>query len=621
MQNINKFTKKLLLVSFDFTLVVISIYLSYFFRYENISVLSNIDLTNIIFPGLIFVLTVYFFNIYSTLTRFLSFEFLKLTKIFSIFSIFYFLYVFILAEKLNILLDMNMYLGLNPPRSTIFSIPITLFVLFLVSRQIFSFVINFIIKKYQINSQNKKQCAIYGAGDLGNQLYNFLVKYKSNYKIEAIIDDNSYLQDHYIKDTKIISFDKFLSKFNRREIIIFIAIKNYKETLKKNILKRVSKYGKIRVIFIRDTDGSLNTNSINPNEIDINYILGYSQELDNNELKFLENKNILVTGGGGSIGGELVKQIYEFSPNNICVVDINEHNLFKISHFFKKDNKKKNKTKLEFLLGNLANYEFSKDVFKRDFDYVFHSAAYKHVSLVESNIISAVENNIITTFNLCRLSKNKISKFVNISSDKAVKPKSFMGATKNISEQIVNKFNKMSKKTNFYSVRFGNVLNSSGSVIPIFQEQILKNQNITITNLKATRYFMSINEAIHLILATLIIKNEGKTFYFDMGKPIKIFYLARQMANFFGKNLVRKPKNMNEIGYKVIGLSKGEKLHEILTTPRNILEKTKIKKILSIKYNKFNKKEIDETKLKNILKTRDKDKIKNYIFQITQNTD
>ena len=621
MQNINKFTKKLLLVFFDFTLVIVSIYLSYFFRYEDISLLANIDLTNIILPGLMFVITVYFFNIYSTLTRFLSFEFLKLAQIFSIFSILYFIYVFIIAENLNTFLNMNMYLGLNPPRSTIFSIPITLFVLFLISRHIFSYLINFIIKKYQISSQTKKLCAIYGAGDLGNQLYNFFIKYKNNYKIDAIIDDNSYLQDHFIKDTKIISFEKFLSKFKKKEITIFIAIKNYKETFKKAILKKVSEHGKIRVIFIRDIDGNLNTNSINPTEIDINFILGYTQEFDKNELKFLENKNILVTGGGGSIGSELVKQIYHLRPNNICVVDINEHNLFKISHFFKKDNEENRKTKLEFLLGNLANYEFARDIFKRDFDYVFHSAAYKHVSLVENNIISAVENNIITTFNLCKLSKNKVTQFVNISSDKAVKPKSFMGATKNICEQIVNKFNKISKKTNFYSVRFGNVLNSSGSVIPIFQEQILKNENITITNLNATRYFMSINEAIHLILTTLTIKNEGKTFYFDMGKPIKIFSLAKQMANFFGKNLVKKPKNMNEIGYKVIGLGKGEKLHEILTTPKNILENTKIKKILSIKYNKLKKKNIDEIKIKNILKTRDKIKIKNYIFQFTQHSD
>ena len=619
MLNTNKFLKKTLLLFFDFSLVIISICLAYFLRFENLSILNYIDLTNIIIPGLIFVFVLYYFNVYSTLTRFLSFEFLQILKIFIIFSFFYFTYVFILAEKINIFLNMDMYLGLNPPRSTIFSLPIIILVLFLFSRQIFSLVINFIFKNYKINSNRKQRCMIYGAGDLGNQLFNFLIKYKKNYIIDGIIDDNSYLQDQYIKKTKIISLEYFLKKFSRKEIIIFVAIKNYKENFRKNLLSRVSKYEKIRVIFVKDNDGVLNINSINPSEVDVNFILGYSQELEKKKLKFLENKNILVTGGGGSIGSELVKQIYDFEPQSIYVVDLNEHNLFKISHFFK--NKKNKKTKLKFCLGNLANIEYAKLIFKKKFDYVFHSAAYKHVSLVEDNIISAVENNILTTFNLCKLSQNKVTQFVNISSDKAVKPKSFMGATKNISEQIINKYNNISKNTNFYSVRFGNVLNSSGSVIPIFQEQILKNEKLTITNINATRYFMSINEAIHLILTTLIIKNKGKTFYFDMGKPIKIFNLAKKIANFYGKNLVKIPKNINEIGYKITGLTKGEKLHEILTTPKNILQKTEIKKILSIKFQKSKFNDLDEYKFKQILKLKNEDKVKKYIFKIAQNID
>lgn len=619
MLNTNKFLKKTLLLFFDFSLVIISICLAYFLRFENLSILNYIDLTNIIIPGLIFVFVLYYFNVYSTLTRFLSFEFLQILKIFIIFSFCYFIYVFILAEKINIFLNMDMYLGLNPPRSTIFSLPIIILVLFLFSRQIFSLVINFIFKNYKINSNRKQRCMIYGAGDLGNQLFNFLIKYKKNYVIDGIIDDNSYLQDQYIKKTKIISLEYFLKKFSRKEIIIFVAIKNYKENFRKNLLSRVSKYEKIRVIFVKDNDGVLNINSINPNEVDVNFILGYSQELEKKKLKFLENKNILVTGGGGSIGSELVKQIYDFEPQSIYVVDLNEHNLFKISHFFK--NKKSKKTKLKFCLGNLANIEYAKLIFKKKFDYVFHSAAYKHVSLVEDNIISAVENNILTTFNLCKLSQNKVTQFVNISSDKAVKPKSFMGATKNISEQIINKYNNISKNTNFYSVRFGNVLNSSGSVIPIFQEQILKNEKLTITNINATRYFMSINEAIHLILTTLIIKNKGKTFYFDMGKPIKIFNLAKKIANFYGKNLVKIPKNINEIGYKITGLTKGEKLHEILTTPKNILQKTEIKKILSIKFQKSKFNDLDEYKFKQILKSKNEDKVKKYIFKIAQNID
>lgn len=514
-----------------------------------------------------------------------------------------------------------MVLGLNPPRSTVFSIPITLFFLFLFSRQLIFYFINSIINKYKANTQSKIDCIIYGAGDLGNQLNNYINKYENNYKIKAIIDDNTYLQGQYINKIKIISFNRFIKNFSKKNILVFIAINKNSESFKNLIYKKFLDFRNIRLVFISQNNGVLNPLSVNPTEIDIDYILGYSENLDIRKLKLIENKNILVTGGGGSIGSELVKQIYKIKPKSISIVDSNEHNLFKITHYFKNYIDKDNKIKLYFILGNLANINFTKDLFKKKFDFVFHSAAYKHVSLVENNILSSVDNNIMSTLNLCRMSKDKVSTFVNISSDKAVRPKNFMGATKNVTEQIVKKFNDISKKTSFYSVRFGNVLNSSGSVIPIFKDQILHNKNLTITNLKVTRYFMSINEAISLILKTLTLDNDGKTFYFDMGKPVKIIDLAKKISNFYGKNLTKKSKNINEISYKVIGLSKGEKLHEILTTPKNILVKTKEKKILSIRNNKKQNMRFNELKLLNVLKSRNIKIIKNYIFRITKNID
>ncbi len=621
MQDLKKNLKKFLLIFFDFNLAIISVYLSYFFRYESFSNLLFVDFTNIVIPALLFVCVVYFFKLYSTLTRFLTFDFLQLLKIFSIFSLIYFLYVFIFSTKISILFGMDMVLGLKPPRSTIFSIPITLFFLFLFSRQLIVYFINSIINKYKSTNLSKINCAIYGGGNLGNQLKNYINKYESNYNIQAIIDDNTYLQGHYIQNIKIISLNSFIETFSKKNLVIFIAINNDKKDFKRKIYEKFLDFKNIRIVFITHTNGTLNPSSVKPTDVDINYILGYSNTLDKQKLKLIDKKNILVTGGGGSIGSELVKQIYKLNPKSIYVVDNNEHNLFKISHYFKNNVDDKNKFKINFILGNLANKNFVKELLKKNFDFIFHSAAYKHVSIVENNIISSVDNNIVSTLNLCKYSKDKVSTFVNISSDKAVRPKNFMGATKNVTEQIVHKFNKISTKTNFYSVRFGNVLNSSGSVIPIFKDQILHSKELTITNLKATRYFMSVNEAINLILTTLTIDNDGKTFYFDMGKPVKIFDLAKKISNFYGKKLVKKSKNINEISYRIIGLSKGEKLHEILTTPKNILVKTKENKILFIKNNLSKKRGINIPLLSKVIKSRNLKKIKNYIYMITKDFD
>lgn len=621
MLNIRRILKKIILVFFDFFLSILAVCISYLFRYESFDVLPLVDYTNILFPAILFITIIYFFNYYSTLTRFLTFNLIQLFKVFSLFTIIYFLYVFVLSSKINNFLDMSMTLGINPPRSTVLSLPVTLFFLFLFSRQLIVYFINSVINKYNSSKLAKINCVIYGAGNLGNQLKNYLDRYENNYHINAIIDDDIYLQGQYIQETKIISFNNFKNNYLKKNLIVFIAINSDEKSIKKNFYNKFSNYKNTRIIFVNHNNGVLNPLSVKPREIDIDYILGYSQSLDYAKLKLIKNKDVLVTGGGGSIGSELVKQLYTLNPRSITVVDNNEHNLFNINHYFKSSNNLNDKIRLKFILGNIANVDFVKDLFKYNFDYIFHSAAYKHVSLVENNVVSSVENNVISTLNLCKFSKNKVKSFVNVSSDKAVKPKNFMGATKNITEQIIKKFNNLSSKTNFYSVRFGNVLNSSGSVIPIFKDQILHNKPLTITDLKATRYFMSINEAINLILTTLTINNDGKTFYFDMGKPIKILDLAKKLVNFYGKKLVKNSNNFNEVGYQVTGLKKGEKLHEILTTPKNILIKTKEKKILFIKNNKSQNSTIDIEKLLKVLKTRDKKKIEKLVFQLTNKID
>jgi len=266
--------------------------------------------------------------------------------------------------------------------------------------------------------------------------------------------------------------------------------------------------------------------------------------------------------------------------HNLYLVDSNEFNLFKLKIEI---NKIKFNCKIHFLLLDVSEDYSIKELSKFKIDQIIHVAAYKHVDLLEQNPIPAIKNNIFSTFKLCQLAKvGNIKKFLLISSDKAVNPKNLMGKTKRYNEIIVESFNYIYSKTLFSSVRFGNVLNSSGSVIPIFIRQIQNNLPITITSKKATRYFMSISEAVSLILLTLTMIKPKKIFIFNMGKKIKIFEIARRILSINGYKISKNPKNQNEYKYIIIGMKKGEKIHERLHN-QGKLKKTKYKKILETK--------------------------------------
>ena len=226
---------------------------------------------------------------------------------------------------------------------------------------------------------------------------------------------------------------------------------------------------------------------------------------------------------------------------------------------------------------------------------------------------SVMYNNILSTYNICNFAvNNNVKNFVNVSTDKAVKPKSVMGLSKRICEIIVSQ---IGKNKNYYSVRFGNVINSSGSVIPIFIKQILNNEKITISDLEATRFFMSIPEAISLILLSLNLEKNKNIFILDMGEPIKIIDIAKKLCLIYKKKLVKEKKLINDIEYLVIGLKNGEKLHEELLLPSQKKIKTKIKKIIKIKdsYDEIHLDEFFEQFKENLNKESDK-KLREFLF-------
>lgn len=288
-------------------------------------------------------------------------------------------------------------------------------------------------------------------------------------------------------------------------------------------------------------------------EVSIDDLLGREQvALNWNRMEgFLSSKSILITGGAGSIGKELCRQLLKSDLSKLTVLDQSELGL----HELKTECSDYTENKLQFVLGDVRDESLLRNLFKKNkFDVVFHAAAYKHVPILQNQMRVAVTNNIVGTATLARISDDyNVSNFVLISTDKAVKPRNIMGATKRFSELIVQSLNAESS-TNFMIVRFGNVLNSAGSVVPLFEKQIIKGGPVTVTHPEATRYFMSIPEACQLIMEACSVGSGGEIFVLDMGAPVQITFLAEQMIRLSGRNI--------DIVYT--GLREGEKLEEEL---------------------------------------------------------
>ncbi len=420
--------------------------------------------------------------------------------------------------------------------------------------------------KYSKNSINR--IAIYKADHLGVEFSNIL-KFDRNWIVEVFIDNNPTMEGCSINNIPIVSLKTFKQKKLYVNKVIMASenisfkelkkIKNYfkninTEVVEINPLKQLKdfRFSSNQVKSFSSTD--LLNRKISDNFEDI------KKEIKNKKI------SICVTGAGGSIGSELCRQIISMKPFNLIIIDFCEFNLYKIYEELKELNI--SETKIFAKLLNAKNQFKLEEIFKEhDIDVVYHAAAYKHVPMVEINKTEGIMNNLSTTRSVSMAAiKNNISKVVLISSDKAVRPTNIMGATKLFSELIVKKLSSLSNsKTIFSTVRFGNVIDSSGSVIPLFRSQIKSGGPLTITHPDMERYFMTIAEAVNLVLEASIIMKGGETFILDMGKRIKIIDLAKNMIISSGL----RPKNINEkngdIEIKITGIRPGEKIKEELT--------------------------------------------------------
>lgn len=465
----------------------------------------------------------------------------------------------------------NKIAGNMLPRSCYFNAAIYLIIAICASRFMYR-MIRTVLNKYR-NIKTSNNVMIIGAGEATNVIMREIQNssYLANSNIACIIDDDRRKVGKYIRGVKVIGTrDKIKEAAKLYDIdeIIF-AIPSASNEVKRDILnicKETDCTLKILPGVYQMVDGEINVNSIrnvdvldllgrDPIEVDIESIMGY-----------VKDKVIMVTGGGGSIGSELCRQLVSHKPKQLIIFDIYENNAYDIQQELKINYPDAN---VVTLIGSIRNVSRLESVFAQyKPDIVYHAAAHKHVPLMEVSPDEAVKNNVVGTWNVAKMAdKYGVKKFVMISTDKAVNPTNVMGATKRICEMIVQTYNEISK-TDFVAVRFGNVLGSNGSVIPLFKKQIEAGGPVTVTDPNIIRYFMTIPEAVSLVLQAGAYAKGGEIFILDMGEPVKIDDLAKNLIRLSGYTLGV------DMEIKYTGLRPGEKLYEELLMKEEGLQET-----------------------------------------------
>ena len=411
-------------------------------------------------------------------------------------------------------------------------------------------------------ADEKIRVMIVGAGDAGASMIKEMRLHPENRKkVVVAIDDNKSKQGSRILGVKIAGgrqdIRRIAKKYDIDEIII--AIPTASQTQIREIAEECSKT-KCKVQILPGLIDLINEKVTvkKLRDIDIEDLLGREPVKVNLRAisGYLEGRIVMVTGAGGSIGSELCRQIMRFKPRRLVALDIYENSIFELANEIKA---KFPDVEFDIVIGSVRDYDRMEEVFRKYKPHVvFHAAAHKHVPLMESNPREAIVNNIQGTKNLLDLSEeHAVSKFVLISTDKAVNPTNVMGATKRVAEMLLQEKSQNSR-TNYAAVRFGNVLGSNGSVIPIFREQISHGGPVTVTHEEITRYFMTIPEAVQLVIQAGAMAEGGEIFVLDMGNPVKIMDLAEKLIRLSGF------EPYEDIDIKVTGLRPGEKLYEEL---------------------------------------------------------
>ena len=420
---------------------------------------------------------------------------------------------------------------------------------------------------------------IFGIGASARDLFS-LYSENENYDIIGFITNDKDNFGRSLFGKEIISFKKAKKIFNKdNSFNVFLALEQEDPNNRTEIINELSNMA-VTVKSIPSYSEYLEKDKLVLEELSAADILGREERKysDNNLVKFFQNKSVLITGAGGSIGAELAKSLASVGAANLIFLDSSEFNLYKLQEFF---GAYKNPVNVNFELADIRDKKRLDKIFdKYKPKIVFHAAAYKHVPLLEesTNFVEAIKTNIIGSKNVAELSQNhNCERFIFVSTDKAVRPTNLMGATKRLSERLIATMAKNSK-TIYSSVRFGNVLKSSGSVIPKFKEQIEKGGPVTVTHPEMTRYFMTINEAALLVINAGMMAKTYDTFLLKMGEPVRIYDLAKKMINLYGLDVIENGSEKKGIEIIFTGLRSGEKKYEELLVSGN--EKTTDNKLI-----------------------------------------
>ena len=415
---------------------------------------------------------------------------------------------------------------------------------------------------------HKQAVVIYGAGTTGAEITKIL-QIGSDYKPVAFLDDNNDLHGSEIHGVKVYSpakLQQIIDKHNIKDVLLALPSVTHKRRYE--ILENLEPYPvHVKTVpgIIELLSGKANVSDIT--EIKIEDLLGRDVVSPREPLldSSIRGKSIMVSGAGGSIGSELCRQIIRFSPKKLVLFELSEYALYKIDSELN-GQELNNSIEIIPVLGSITNKEKVETILKSlNIQVIYHAAAYKHVPLVESNPIEGVWNNIIGTWRCAEAAiAANVEKFILISTDKAVRPTNVMGASKRMAELVLQALAKKYSKPVFSMVRFGNVLGSSGSVVPLFREQIRKGGPVTVTHPEITRYFMTISEASQLVLQSSTMGEGGDVFVLDMGEPVKIVDLARSMIHLSGYHVQDDKGRKDGIEIKYTGLRPGEKLYEEL---------------------------------------------------------
>lgn len=553
--------KRIISLLLDFGFIILAYFAAFAIRYDSNFAFYSKEYWSVLVFSLIITLLVFIrLGLYRAVLRFVTMGILK-TAILGTF-----------ISTITILLN-SYILQVTIPRTVPFLYFVFLTLFIVGSRFFFKVLLGFV-------QNNKQSVIIYGAGDSGRQLLTALNQ-TNKYFVAAFVDDDRKLHKlvlHGIKVYSPHSLPKLISQHNVKQILL--AIPSASASCRKAIINQLAQFPceVLSVPGIEDiVTGKAKLTTLN--RVSIDDLLGREPVKPVQELLSanITGKVVMVTGAGGSIGSELCRQIIYQKPAKLILFELNEFSLYAIEAELRQMIKQADlDLKLLPIIGSIQNQQYVSNIMKTfKIETVYHAAAYKHVPLVEYNVVEGVRNNILGTLN-CALSaiENSVETFVLISTDKAVRPTNTMGTTKRIAELILQALAKIQTETRFCMVRFGNVLGSSGSVVPLFRRQIEQGGPITLTHPEITRYFMTIPEASQLVIQAGAMGKGGDVFVLDMGESVKIIDLARRMIQLTGLSEKTQTNPEGDIEIKITGLRPGEKLYEELLIGDNVQKTT-----------------------------------------------